>query len=238
MPSQQQIDANRANALKSTGPQTPQGKAAVSQNALKHGLSAQQACIPGEDQDEFNATLQSFQDELKPVGPLQTLLVQQIVMAAWRLARIRLLEGGIFQLRSVDEVENIEKDYQNLAPRTRLGYLFVCDVRGPNALATLARYEGRVERSFYRALHELQRLQAAPKPNVTKQTQSETEPAPNPEPQQDLTPPSGNPQITKSLNPQIADHLPGHALVSHPSAGQHTAALHLAQWWTKAPMSA
>jgi hypothetical protein len=40
-------------------------------------------------------------------------------------------------------------------------YVFLSDVRGPNALTVLARYESRVERSFYRALHELQRLQAA-----------------------------------------------------------------------------
>ena len=56
MASQQQIDADRANALKSTGPKTPEGKAIVSQNALKHGLTAQNACVTDEDQDEFDAT--------------------------------------------------------------------------------------------------------------------------------------------------------------------------------------
>jgi hypothetical protein len=198
MASQQQIDANRQNAQKSTGPKTPEGKAAVSQNALKHGLTAQQVCITGEDQDEFNTTLQSFQDELKPVGPVQTLLVEQIVMAAWRLSRLRLIEGGLFQLRSIDDAENIEKDYQNLRPRTRLGYLFLRDIRGPNALNMLGRYEARVERSFYRALHELQRLQSAPEKEVAKQTQS----APEPEPQQDFTPPPLS-SITQSLNHPI-----------------------------------
>ena len=45
MSTQPQILANRLNAQKSTGPQTPQGKAVVSQNALKHGLSARRDVI-------------------------------------------------------------------------------------------------------------------------------------------------------------------------------------------------
>jgi len=52
-------------------------------------------------------------------------------MAAWRLARLRLIEGGLFQLRAIDDAKNIERDYQNLPARTRLAYLFLRDVRGP-----------------------------------------------------------------------------------------------------------
>ena len=200
MASQLQIDANRQNAQKSTGPKTPDGKAAVSQNALTHGLTALDAGIFGEDLEEFDATRQSFEDEFKPVGPLQTLLVQQIVMAAWRLGRIRTLEGGLFQLRWPMTPKNIEKEYQNLSHRTRLAYLFLRDIRGNNALNMLGRYEARVERSFYRALRELQRLQPAPKEKVAKQSQS----APEPEHQQEVTPPlspqSPNHQITQSPN--------------------------------------
>ena len=191
MASQQQIDANRQNAQKSTGPKTPQGKATVSRNAMTHGLTALNACINGEDMDEFDATRQSFENELKPVGPVQSLLVQQIVMAAWRLGRLRLIEGGLFQLRSIDDAKNIERDYQNLPARTRLAYLFLRDVRGPNALTILGRYESRVERIFYRALKELQRLQAvgpsapvAPAPasenDSAKQSQSTPDSALNP----------------------------------------------------------
>ena len=83
MASQQQIDANRKNAQKSTGPKNPEGKAAVCRNAFSHGLTADLVCINGEDMNAFDATRQSFEDELKPVGPLQTFLVEQIVSAAW-----------------------------------------------------------------------------------------------------------------------------------------------------------
>ena len=53
MATKKQIQANRNNATKSTGPRTGEGKARVSQNALKHGLLARDAVLPDEDPAEF-----------------------------------------------------------------------------------------------------------------------------------------------------------------------------------------
>jgi len=50
MTSDKQIEANRRNARKSTGPQTPEGKAKVAQNAVKHGLLAEHILIQDESQ--------------------------------------------------------------------------------------------------------------------------------------------------------------------------------------------
>ena len=55
MTTEAQTEANRANAQKSTGPRTPEGKAKVAQNALKHGLLAKQAVVVGEDTRRFRA---------------------------------------------------------------------------------------------------------------------------------------------------------------------------------------
>ena len=49
MTSEKQAEANRRNALNSTGPKTPEGKAAVSHNALRHGLLSRDILLPGED---------------------------------------------------------------------------------------------------------------------------------------------------------------------------------------------
>jgi hypothetical protein len=51
MTSDKQARANRRNALKSTGPNTPEGKAAVRHNALRHGLGSSDILLPGEDED-------------------------------------------------------------------------------------------------------------------------------------------------------------------------------------------
>jgi hypothetical protein len=49
-----QFEANRRNAQKSTGPNTPEGKAAVSMNTLRHGLRARTVVLPGENREEFD----------------------------------------------------------------------------------------------------------------------------------------------------------------------------------------
>ncbi len=97
-------------------PRPPRARPPSAKTPSRHGLTAELACINGEDMNEFDATRQSFEDELKPVGPVQTLLVQRIVMAAWRLDRLRLIEGGVFQLRSFDDAREIERDYKDVTP--------------------------------------------------------------------------------------------------------------------------
>ena len=206
MASQKQIDANRANAQLSTGPRTPDGKAASSLNALKHGLTASLAVIPGEDTALFDQALQAFLDHLQPVGPVETVLVQQIAMASWRLTRLRALETGLFKMRLIDERRSIDRDYVNLSPHERLACVFYRECQGRDAFSTLGRYESRIERAFYRALHELQRLQAAraqppsPSPLVSpsRSEGDQTNPIPNRPITQSPNHPITNPPVAQS----------------------------------------
>jgi len=71
MASNKQITANRANALKSTGPRSLSGKERSSQNAIKHGLTAQHAMLPNEDPEEFNGLRLGMFSSLNPQGVLE-----------------------------------------------------------------------------------------------------------------------------------------------------------------------
>ncbi len=161
MASERQLAANRNNAQKSTGPKTPEGRAAVRVNALKHGLAAKDLVIDPQTEKnaEFNHFLQSFLDRYRPHDPLETLLVNEVVAAAWRLRRLHRTETGFWKLRLTDLKEEIDSKYQEIGNRERLAFVLRDDSLGPNSLTILSRYEAKIERAFYRALHELLRVQ-------------------------------------------------------------------------------
>src|SRR5215217_956813 len=96
MTSEKKAEANRQNALKSTGPKTPEGKAAVRLNALRHGLRSEEILLPGEDGEALTELGQSLRGELQPVGELESLLVDRIIASYWRLRRLGRVEAGIF----------------------------------------------------------------------------------------------------------------------------------------------
>ncbi len=95
---QDQRDANRRNAGKSTGPRTAAGKTIAKRNALKHGLLAREAVVCSGDGAEniadFDALLDQLIAEFKPNGPLEQLLVERITACFWRLRRAQRFEVG------------------------------------------------------------------------------------------------------------------------------------------------
>ncbi|MBN1510032.1 MAG: hypothetical protein JW955_24515, partial [Sedimentisphaerales bacterium] len=92
MNTEAQITANRANARKSTGPRTAEGKAIVAQNAIKHGLLARQHVIMGEDPEQFEQSRRLWLEEFQPVGHAETKLVERIAALSWRLERAERLQ--------------------------------------------------------------------------------------------------------------------------------------------------
>src|SRR4028118_515001 len=104
MASDKQIQANRRNAQRSTGPKTPEGKDAVRLNATKHGLRSQEVLLPGDDGEALKELDENLRAELQPVGELENLLVDGIVAAHWRLRRLRRVEAGIFAWQLYEEL--------------------------------------------------------------------------------------------------------------------------------------
>jgi hypothetical protein len=177
-----QINANRENAKKSTGPRTAEGKAASSRNRLLHGLRANKHILLDEDPEDFLILLHDLYSRFRPVGDGEEKLVLRIAAGQWRLDRSLPMEAGIYRerlevvaardfARKRDHV-NHKKNYE-LEPDTvppprplpsegdRLARAFNIDCDGPNSLAKLARYETSLERSIDRCLRQLERYQAA-----------------------------------------------------------------------------
>src|SRR5215472_15129072 len=93
MPTIKQIDANRHNAERSSGPRTEAGKAASSMNALKSGIYSNREVLPDEDPAELEALKQEYHDHFQPATPDERDLVDDLVSYSWQKRRFRRMEA-------------------------------------------------------------------------------------------------------------------------------------------------
>jgi len=92
MTSQARIDANRRNAMRSTGPRTAEGKARSRLNGLTHGFRSDQLLLPTEDGAAFQDLLDTWMDDWRPNSAARRDLVERAAVAAWRLRRCVQIE--------------------------------------------------------------------------------------------------------------------------------------------------
>jgi len=174
MATQAQVDANQANSQKSTGPKTPQGKAASSRNRLSHGFASSTRFVRGEDPAEFNLLLDDLLSEHQPATPTEQILVEQMAHHHWINLRATRLQDS------------------EVAIHLKLGMT-------PTHLPVFIRYQTAAERSFHKAHNELLKAQKkretskigfeSKKPEVAPEAPPKSEPkTPDPAPATEETP--------------------------------------------------
>jgi len=146
-----QIDANRRNAQKSTGPRTPRGKARSSMNALKSGVHARSEIIPGERAASLNGLAAYYVKRFAPATPEERYYVDILIRDDWRQRRLAKADTQVW-------LHGMENTYTELGDNP-LGQVLV--ETDTNFLRLQSRIDS-TERSYRRALHELQRLQTHP----------------------------------------------------------------------------
>jgi len=129
-----QQEANRQNAQHSTGPKTPEGKAAASLNAVTYGLRARTLLLPGEDPEQYKQLWASLEAEWQPQTPTEHFYLETMSASHWLLARADRSEQRICQA-------DLRLDTQGAL------------------LDRVAALRTRLERSFTIAMHELKQLQ-------------------------------------------------------------------------------
>ncbi len=181
MSTQKQIIANWRNSQKSTGPNTPQGKAAVSQNALKHGLSTDRTIIKSENAEAYDLHRTQLLDELAPDTPIELILAERIASTSWRLKRAENFQNHTIDALGTPNTGPLAKLQQSLLaiyapdsqtdpaesdPDLAIGRMLIKDFSNSRVLERLLMYERRIESSFYRSLLEIQRLNMIKKFNT------------------------------------------------------------------------
>ena len=143
-----QIDANRLNSQKSTGPRSVEGKARSSQNALKSGIDAESLIILGEDRAALETLTQEYVERFHPTTPEQRYYVDILIRDDWQLRRLAKVDTQIWKRELISPLK-----YNQNAP---LGSAYAC---GSTTFSRLQRRMDCAERSYQRALRELHHLQ-------------------------------------------------------------------------------
>jgi hypothetical protein len=181
MSSQRQIEANRRNAQKSTGPTSVTGKAASSMNALKSGLHAKSLVLPSEKLDDLELLIDDYYRRHNPDSPEACFYLDEVIHCEWLLRRYRTAETQMWQYQA-------QEDLYGEKPKYPLG-------KSATTYSTsFSKLQYRVDatrRAYHRALKALKELkaeaEAAPAPAAAP-------PAPPETPSLDPSPESTSPQ--------------------------------------------
>jgi hypothetical protein len=139
--SERKIQANRRNALLSTGPKTARGKRTVARNGIKHGFFTREVVITAgnhrESQEELDDLVEEHGEYYEPVGVVEELLVKTIAIVWWNKARIVRAQNRLLRFQDCTS--------ERMSPT--------------NATDKFIRYEAHLDRQLYRAMDQLERLQ-------------------------------------------------------------------------------
>ena len=153
MATEKQIEANRRNAAKSTGPRSAEGKAASRMNALKSGVYAEAEIVAGEDPAALETMTAEYIQRFHPTTPEQRHYVDTLIRDDWRLRRLARAESQLWEY-TMRHTPFFDKE-------TPLGHVVTA---ADETFARLQRRINDVQRSYRDALRELERLQAQERP--------------------------------------------------------------------------
>jgi hypothetical protein len=156
--SPQRLAANRLNATKSTGPRTPEGKSRSSQNARRHGATAQITVMTDEDRVAHDKFTRAMVAELAPIGEMETFHATSAAEQAWRLHNARAQCNNIIAIGHFDGTGDLyDADHPEI--HTAITAATVMRDRA-KTLELLSLYEQRIHRIFRSHYDQLQKLQA------------------------------------------------------------------------------
>jgi hypothetical protein len=156
MSSLRRITASRANAARSTGPITPEGKERSAANATRHGLLAKCVVLENESAPCFDNLVAEHTARFAPADGVEFGMIEEMAAAYWRMRRAwaienRLMEKALRNQPPGDEAARIAAAFSELAATPELNLLH--------------RYEARLHRIYQRALFNLTLLGERELPN-------------------------------------------------------------------------
>jgi hypothetical protein len=166
MISDKQLEANRRNALKSSGPRTETGRNNSRLNALRHGITGQVTTMTDEDRAAHNQFSKALLESLAPEGAMEIQLAQRIATDSWRLNRASAIEDNLFALGQLQNGGQACPDVPQIDAALTTAHVFTLESK---QFQLLTLYEQRLNRAIQKNLAILQSLQ------TVRKTQREAE---------------------------------------------------------------
>jgi len=193
-----QIEANRRNSQKSTGPTSVTGKAASSMNALKSGIHAKSLVLPSEKLADLEQLMEDYYQRHQPDSPEARLYLDEVIHCEWLLRRYRTAETQMWQYQA----QNSYADEQRYPlGKSATGH--------STPFSTLQYRVDATRRAYHRAFTALKELKAeaasAPAPLVDSPAPANPDPQTT-SPQIGFVPPTPS---TGPLQPPSAPSSPG-----------------------------
>jgi hypothetical protein len=190
--SPEQLAANRANAAKSTGPKTPEGKSRSAQNAIKHGFTASSFVVVRiEDLQEIEHLKEDLVAYYQPENSQEMVAIERMALAQQSIYRAQRLESGLLTAALNETLDTNGRPFTPMSSQlagegdmdiTRaqnrnycLAEGFLRQIRQSNGWTLFLRYQAQSERLYRRALEEFERLKAL-RPPLPDGTASVSEP--------------------------------------------------------------
>ena len=177
MSSLKQIEANRLNALKSTGPRTEEGKRHSRCNAIRHGLTAETVIVGLEDREDYESFEATIIADYDPTTAVERELVLRLASVLWRLRRATGIETTLFQSAAkqsaqleskvisgaaIDLIQSQDLPHNKSATQIAEGFLRL-DETPSGPIARLSRYEHVLWRQARQILVTLKSLRRRPR---------------------------------------------------------------------------
>ena len=184
--SEAQLAANRANAKKSTGPVSIEGKKRSSANSTTHGITARRPLLPWDECEVYENFIAALVDDLRPSGNLELEISRNVAEAYWRLRSLRSVEEAMLTLPpellnprdpSCDPTTtypwNPNTPESLLPPRPKPEEPLLIAARvvlhRSQSFSNLSLYEQRIQRGIKTSMQELRRLQSDRKALVERE---------------------------------------------------------------------
>ncbi len=159
MATDKQIEANRLNAQKSTGPRTEAGRAVSRLNAYKHGLTGHLNVMTEDQKDARDAFMAGIVESLKPADAIERQLAHSIADGYWRINRVSTIENNFLAAdaynQELDRPGESEQPEVDSALASALTF-----IKNPERFQLLTVYEMRLHRKVRLDLQQLREIQA------------------------------------------------------------------------------